>query len=49
MIVLIKAMDQSKYKNMVDILDEMTICNIKRYAIVDITSADKDIVKEASL
>ncbi|GHN01312.1 biopolymer transport ExbD protein [Cytophagales bacterium WSM2-2] len=48
MIVLIKAMDESKYKNMVDILDEMTICNIKRYAIVDITSADKDIVKEAS-
>jgi biopolymer transport protein ExbD len=49
MIVLIKAMDESKYKNMVDILDEMTICNIKRYAIVDVTSADKDIVKEASL
>lgn len=49
MIVLIKAMDESKYKNMVDILDEMTICNIKRYAIVDITSADKEIVKEASL
>ncbi|MBI1769325.1 MAG: biopolymer transporter ExbD [Bacteroidetes bacterium] len=48
MIVLIKASDESKYKNMVDILDEMTICNIKRYAIVDITSADKDIVKEAS-
>src|ERR1041385_1200860 len=37
MIVLIKAMDDSKYKNMVDILDEMTICNIQRYAIVDIT------------
>ena len=49
MIVLIKALDESKYKNMVDILDEMTICNIKRYAIVDITSADKEIVKEASL
>jgi len=49
MIVLIKAMDESKYKNMVDILDEMTICNIKRYAIVDITTADKEIVKEASI
>ena len=49
MIVLIKAMDDSKYKNMVDILDEMTICNIQRYAIVDITSADKEIVKEASI
>ena len=49
MIVLIKAMDESKYKNMVDILDEMTICNIKRYAIVDVTSVDKDLVKEATL
>ncbi len=46
MIVLIKAMDDSKYRNMVDILDEMTISSIQRYAIVDITSADKEIVKE---
>lgn len=49
MIVLIKAMDESKYKNFVDILDEMTICNIKRYAVVPIDPADKEIVKEASL
>ncbi len=49
LIVLIKAMDDSKYKNMVDVLDEMTICNIQRFAIVDITSADKDIVKETQL
>lgn len=47
MIVLIKAMDEAKYKNMVDILDEMTISNIQRYAIVDITGDDKKIVKEA--
>lgn len=46
MIVLIKAMDESKYKNMVDILDEMTISNIQRFAIVDITPADKEIVRE---
>jgi len=46
MIVLIKAMDESKYKNMVDILDEMTINSIQRYAIVDITPADKEIVRE---
>jgi len=46
MIVLIKAMDESKYKNMVDILDEMTISSIQRYAIVDITPADKEIVRE---
>lgn len=37
LIVIIKADDQSKFKNLVDILDEMNICNIGRYAIVDIT------------
>src|SRR5438045_1197462 len=42
MIVLIKAMDESKYKNVVDILDEITITNIQRFAIVDITPADKE-------
>jgi|SRR6478609_997649 len=46
LIVLIKAMDDSKYKNMVDILDEITITSIQRYAIVDITSADKEIVRQ---
>jgi biopolymer transport protein ExbD len=46
LIVLIKAMDEAKYKNMVDILDEITITNIQRFAIVDITSADKEIVRQ---
>ncbi|HLZ16058.1 MAG TPA: biopolymer transporter ExbD [Cyclobacteriaceae bacterium] len=49
LIVLIKAMDESKYKNMVDILDEMTISSIQRFAIVDITSVDKELVKESQL
>jgi len=39
-VVVIKAMDSSKYKNMVDILDEMTITDTKRYAIVGITPED---------
>jgi biopolymer transport protein ExbD len=46
LIVLIKAMDEAKYKNMVDIIDEITITNIQRFAIVDITPADKQIVRE---
>lgn len=37
MIVIIKPSKKSTYKNMVDILDEMAICNVKTYAIVDIT------------
>jgi len=43
--VLIKPMDTSRYKNMVDILDEMHITNTKRYAIVTITPTDIDLTK----
>jgi biopolymer transport protein ExbD len=49
LIVLIKSLDESKYKNMVDILDEMNINNIERYAIVDPTTTDKDLIKESHL
>lgn len=38
--VLIKPMDESKFANMVDILDEMQITRVPRYAIVDFTEAD---------
>jgi len=44
-IVLIKALDESTFKNFVDILDEMQICSIGRFAIVDITQYDKDLIK----
>lgn len=40
LIVLIKAMDDSKYENLVDVLDEMAVCHIGRYAIVDITESE---------
>jgi biopolymer transport protein ExbD len=40
-IVLIKATDGAKYKNMVDIIDEMAICEIAIYAIVDMNPLEK--------
>lgn len=49
LIVVIKATDKSKYKNMIDILDEMLICNIGRYAIVDITQKELEILKTVNL
>ena len=49
LVILIKAMDEARYKNMVDILDEMNINTIQRYALVDITSTDKDLIKESNL
>jgi biopolymer transport protein ExbD len=45
MIVLIKPTDGASYKNVVDILDEMNITNIKRYAIVNVDPADMDLLK----
>lgn len=45
LVVIIKAVDKARYKNMVDMLDEMHISEIKRYAIVDITSVDLELVK----
>jgi len=49
LIVLIKSLDEARYKNMVDILDEMNISSVQRYALVDITDVDKELVKESQL
>ncbi len=43
-IIIIKAADEANYKNLVDILDEMNINNIARYAIVDITPYDLGLI-----
>ena len=40
-VVMIKATDDATYENLVDALDEMQICSISRYAIVDITEGDE--------
>ena len=49
LIVVIKAADNSKYENLVDILDEMLICNIGRYAVVDISASEVDMLKTVNL
>jgi len=48
-IVIIKGTDESSYKSLIDILDEMAICNIGRYAIVDITPFDLELLAKKSL
>jgi biopolymer transport protein ExbD len=45
-VVLIKAGDKVKYKNIVDILDEMSITNIALYALVDINDVEKKMVAD---
>ena len=44
--VLIKATDFASYKNLIDALDEMQICNIGRYAIMDITPGDLRLLQD---
>ncbi len=43
--VIIKATDNSSYKNLIDALDEMQICNIGKYVITDIAEADEFLMK----
>lgn len=49
LIVVIKASDKARYVNLVDILDEMLICNIGRYAVVDITPPEIEMLKTVNL
>lgn len=48
LIVMIKAKDESSYKNMIDIIDEMSICNIGSYSIVDLQDIEKEILSKVT-
>ncbi len=48
-IIIIKATDDASYKDLIDILDEMAICNISIYAIVDISPEDLNLIKEKNI
>ena len=43
-VVMIKATDDATYKNLVDALDEMQICSISKYAIVDLSEGDEFLI-----
>jgi biopolymer transport protein ExbD len=45
LVMIIKPTPDATYKNTVDILDEMTINEIKRYAMVDISEVEYQLVK----
>ena len=42
--VVIKSTDKAKYRNVIDLLDEMVITNNKRYAIVAMTKEDEKLI-----
>ncbi len=45
LVIVIKPNEEATYKNTVDILDEMTINEIKRFALVDITPNENEPLK----
>ncbi|HKR07400.1 MAG TPA: biopolymer transporter ExbD [Bacteroidia bacterium] len=44
--VLIKNDDKAKYRNIVDMLDELNIASVGKYAIVDISQPEFDLLKK---
>ncbi len=43
--LLIRAMPNARYKNLIDIFDEIAITGVRQYAIIDIDCNDKAIMK----
>lgn len=46
LVVVIKPDEEATYKNTVDILDEMAISNIKRYAMVELFPAERELIQK---
>jgi biopolymer transport protein ExbD len=44
-VIVIKPSDECKYKNVIDIMDEMPINEVKRYALVDIAEGEDQLIK----
>jgi biopolymer transport protein ExbD len=45
LVVVLKPSEECTYRNVVDILDEMAINMLKRYALVDISSTETQLIK----
>lgn len=46
--VLVKATDRSSYGNLVDLLDELAITDCRRYALVELTDGDRQLLATAT-
>ena len=46
LILVIKASEKSSYKNLVDMLDEVLINDVRHYSVVDLTEQEKNFINE---
>lgn len=46
LVIVIKPNEEATYKNTVDILDEMTINQVKRFALVEILEVENELIKK---
>jgi biopolymer transport protein ExbD len=44
-VVVLKPNEDATYKDLIDILDEMLINDVKRYALVDISDVENQLIK----
>ncbi len=43
--VIVKADEKAKYKNVIDVIDELNVADVGKYALVDISPAEKELIK----
>ena len=43
--VIIKPTKEARYKNLVDALDEMAICKVRYYVILDVSPLEEEFIK----
>jgi biopolymer transport protein ExbD len=48
LMVLIKTDDKAKYKNVIDILDELSIASVGKYAVVDMMQEEYNLIQKAN-
>ncbi len=46
LIVIIKMLEEAQYRDFVDVLDEMAIIQQKKYALVEITPEEKELIED---
>ena len=46
--VLIKADDKAVYNNIIDVIDELNVCNIGKYAVVDMMPKELELINAAT-